>query len=323
MEGVAESHARDRQVRCLSLVVLALFAVLQTEAGAKARPVAKNVVRAAPAGPVQSLHRRSPYVGAMSLDAATGRVLFEDRADVEAYPASVSKLMTLLLVLEDVADGRYALGDRVTATAEVYKAEPSVVGIAPGQSMTVDDLLMALMVKSANDAAIALGVHASGSLDAFVARMNARAAQLGMKNTRYYNPNGLPPKPKNGSKGFNVSTCRDQAKLAMVLVRKPQVFRYTSTKVGEVTDGAGKPLKFINHNNLMVKDKLKVLNPDGSEAIDGLKTGYIDAGGSSIVLTGKRNGKRAIVIVLGSSTSKEREEQAGRMLHDALGSLSW
>ena len=272
---------------------------------------------------VQTAHRRSPYVGAMSLDAKTGRVLFEDNADAEAYPASVTKLMTLLLVLEDVKAGKYTLSTRVTATDAVYRAEPSAVGIRAGQSMTVDDLLLSLMVKSANDAAIALGVHSAGSLDAFVARMNARAAALGMAHTRYHNPNGLPHKTRNGTKAFNVTTCRDQAKLARVLVKMPEVFKYTSVKVGEVTDGAGKPLKFVNHNNLMVKNKLKIINPDGSEAVDGLKTGYIDAGGSSIILTGKRAGKRAIVIVLGSASATERDANAGRLLTDALGALAW
>ncbi len=271
----------------------------------------------------ESPRRRSPYVGAISADAQTGRILFSDNADAEAYPASVTKLMTALLVLEDIRAGRYALTSRVTATAEVYKSEPSAVGLKAGQSMTVDDLLMALMVKSANDAAIALAVNSAGSLEAFLRKMNSRAQALGMTRTRYYNPNGLPPKPKYGVKSFNVTTCRDQLKLALKLVQMPEIFKYTSTKVAEVKDGAGNPLKFVNHNNLMVKDKLKVINPDGSEAIDGLKTGYIDAGGSSIVLTGRRRGKRAIVVVLGSASSKERDDNAGRLMTDALGAVSW
>jgi D-alanyl-D-alanine carboxypeptidase (penicillin-binding protein 5/6) len=182
---------------------------------------------------------------------------------------------------------------------------------------------MALMVKSANDAAIALGVNSAGSLDAFVARMNERAKELGMSKTRYYNPNGLPPKKKYGTKAFNVTTCSDQLKLARRILKMPRILRYTSTKIGEVTDGFGKPLRFVNHNNVLVKDKRKVINPDGKEAVDGLKTGYIDAGGSSIVLTGTRKGKRAIVIVLGSSTSNERDDNAARLLEDALGAIAW
>ena len=271
----------------------------------------------------EAAYRVSPYVGALSANAETGEVLFSPNADAEAYPASVTKLMTALLVLEDVEAGKYTFETRVTATDEVYKSEPSIVGLKAGQSMTVDDLLMALMVKSANDAAIALGVNSAGSLDAFVAKMNARAKELGMSNTRYYNPNGLPPKKKYGTKAFNVTTCSDQLKLARRILKMPRILRYTSTKIGEVTDGFGKPLRFVNHNNVLVKDKRKVINPDGKEAVDGLKTGYIDAGGSSIVLTGTRKGKRAIVIVLGSSTSNERDDNAARLLEDALGAIAW
>lgn len=280
----------------------------------------------------QSTHRASPYVGAISADAKTGRVLFQANADAEAYPASVTKLMTLLLVLEDVEAGKYTLSTRITASEEPTRlSEESWVDLRPGESMTVDDLLTALMVKSANDAAIALGVNSAGSFDKFIERMNTRAAELGMKNTHYYNPNGLPPVSTTSSgkvrrypwKSFNVSTCSDQLKLALELVKKPQVFQYTSQKVASVTDGRGQELRFINHNNLMVKNKQKIFNPDGTEAVDGLKTGYIDAGGSSIVLTGKRGEVRAIVVVLGSSTAKERDEAAGRLLQDALDALSW
>lgn len=272
-------------------------------------------------GPVETAHRRVPYVGAISADAATGRVLFSDRADAEAYPASVTKLMTALLVLEDIKAGKYSLHDKIKATAEVYRCEPSWVGIKVGQSMTVDALLMSLMVKSANDAAIVLGVNSAGSLEAFVNRMNERAKELGMNNTAYYNPNGLPA-PKYGKK-FNRSTASDQLKLALEIIKHPEIFRYTSSKVATVTDGAGKPLSMLNSNRILRMDKFKIINPDGTEAVDGLKTGYINAGGSSIVLTGKRKGKRAIVIVLGSAGSDVREEHASRLMVDALDALVW
>ncbi|MBQ3746175.1 MAG: D-alanyl-D-alanine carboxypeptidase [Kiritimatiellae bacterium] len=276
-------------------------------------------------------HRGSPYVGALAADAKTGRILFEENADAEAYPASVTKLMTLLLVLEDVEAGKYALEDSVTATEDATRlSEASWVDFRPGEKMTVDDLLTALMVKSANDAAVALGVNSAGSFDAFVARMNARAAELGMTRTKYYNPNGLPPVSHANNrvrkypwKSFNVSTCRDQMKLALELAKKPQTFKYTSQKVAAVTDGRGQKLTFVNHNNVMVKNKQKVINPDGSEAVDGLKTGYIDAGGSSVVLTGKRGSARAVVVVLGSNTARERDDSASRLLSDALSALSW
>ena len=277
--------------------------------------------------------RRDPYVGAIAVDAQTGRVIFRDRADAKARPASVTKLMTALIVLEDVAAGKYGFDTVVEATADVNKAEPSWVGVRPGETMTVESLLYALMVQSANDAAIMLGVNSAGSLEGFVARMNARAAQLGMTSTVYFNPNGLPPKRKNGSKDFNVSTCEDLVKLALAILKHPRILKYTSVKVWPATYDGTRPItglnkakqqeqrKFVNHNNVMVKDKLKVFNPDGKEAIDGLKTGYIDAGGSSVVLTGTRDGKRAVVVVLGSDSAKLRDENARRIMIDALGAL--
>lgn len=344
-----------RLLLAFTTIVLAsaVSAAPANRASARKSP-AKRAVAAKAAAPVETAHRKTPYVGAISVDAATGRVLFEDKADAEAYPASVTKLMTLLLVMEDVKAGKYSFDDKVEATADAYLSEPSSVGIRVGEKMSVRDLCAALVVESANDAAIVLGVHSAGSFDAFVARMNARAAELGMKNTKYYNPNGLPPvSVVNGRqrrypwKSFNVSTARDQMILARSLVADPDVLALTSIKTCDLiktADGfrtsvtrrtnepntptapaAGETIvkKMLNHNNVMVKDKLKIFNPDGAEAVDGLKTGYIDAGGSSIVLTGKRKDKRVIVVVLGSSSSNERDKAARRLLSDALGSLAW
>ena len=337
------------------LLVLAAIAVAFSASAAKPKkPVAKKTpaktaVVAKAAAPVETAHRKAPYVGAISVDAATGRVLFEDKADAEAYPASVTKLMTLLLVMEDVKQGKYGFDDKVEATADAYKSEPSWVGIKAGEKMSVRDLCAALMVESANDAAIVLGVHSAGSFDAFIARMNARAAELGMKGTKYYNPNGLPPNAAKRYpwKSFNVSTARDQMILARQLVKMPEVMKLTSIRTCDliktadgyrvaVTRRTNEPTvetapaegekvvkQLRNHNNVMRMDKLKILNPDGAEAVDGLKTGYIDAGGSSIVLTGSRKSKRAIVVVLGSSSAKERDANARRLLSDALGSLAW
>ena len=303
---------------------------------------------AAPSAPVQTKYRRTPYVGAIAVDADSGRAIFSDSADAPAYPASVTKLMTLLLVIEDVHGGKYAFDDKVTATPDVYRCEPSWVGIKAGEKMTVRDLCYALMVESANDAAIALGVHSAGSFDGFVARMNARAAELGMSGTKYYNPNGLPPNSTKRYpwKSFNVTTASDQARLACQMLKMPEVLEFTSVKTCDLVktaDGfrvfvtrrvnspeaktelaAGEKLvtTMRNHNNVMVKDKLKVRNPDGSEAVDGLKTGYIDAGGSSVVLTGKRGGKRVVVVVLGSSSAAERDAAAALRLEDALDALT-
>ena len=349
---------------CAGLAVLSATAAPKRAVARKSAPVRRSAEVAKPAAPVQTAHRRSPYVGAISCGerlqtyrtpdgkTLTRKVwvqLTEDNADAEAYPASVTKLMTLLLVAEDVRAGKYAYDTRVAATADAYRSEPSWVGIRVDEKMSVRDLCAALMVESANDAAIVLGVHSAGSFGAFVDRMNARAAELGMTRTRYYNPNGLPPNSAKRYpwKNFNVSTARDQMLLARTLVKMPEVLAFTSIKTCDLVKtedgyrvsvtrmvndqnrptaaGSGEIIvkQMCNHNNVMVKDKLKVFNPDGKEAVDGLKTGYIDAGGSSVVLTGTRKGKRAIVVVLGSASSQERDANARRLLEDALGTIAW
>ena len=331
------------------LLVLTAPAAVRQGSGVRKATAKRAAQQEVVSAPVQGAHRRSPYVGAISVNAETGDVIFSDNADAEAYPASVTKLMTLLLVMEDVKAGKYSLDAAVEATADAYKSEPSWVGIKVGEKMSVRDLCMALMVESANDAAIVLGVHSAGSFDAFVARMNARAAELGMKSTKYFNPNGLPPNASKRYpwKSFNVSTARDQVRLAQTLVKMPEVLSFTSVKTCDliktkdgfrvsVTRRANEPIRetavaageklvkqMCNHNNVMVKDARKVFNPDGKEAVDGLKTGYIKDGGWSVVLTGARKGKRAIVVVLGSASSKERDDHARRLLVDALGSMAW
>lgn len=324
-------------------VVLTALALLVSAGAEAARPPARP--RAVPARPAAAKpaapapvnpYRKSPYVGALVLEAETGRVLFADKADEKAYPASVTKLMTAFLVLDEVKAGRLRLSDPVTASQtttreDVWLRQPSCTGLKVGAQMTVDELLKALMVNSANDAAIFLAEKCCGTREAFVARMNAKAQSLGMTRTAYYNPNGLPPAPTAKDRNFNASTCNDQAKLAQALLRThPEILNYTSLKTWKptclgvpLTDAKGNPITWVNHNNVMVKNVYKVMNGDGTEAADGLKTGYIDAGGSSVVLTGKRNGRRAIVIVLGSSSARERDEKARHLLSDALDSFGF
>ena len=332
--------------RRTAISAFAVFAAVVACAAPAKKPASAS--RRAAAAPVQTAHRRSPYVGAICADAATGRILSTDNADAEAYPASVTKLMTLFLVLEDVHAGKYDLDSRAVATPDVNRCEASWIGIKVGESMSIRDLCLALMVESANDAAIVLAVNSAGSFDDFIARMNSRAAELGMTKTRYYNPNGLPPNATKRYpwKSFNVSTAADQLKLALAILKFPEALEFTSVKTcdlvktkggyrASVTRRVNEPLRrtelapgesivknLCNHNNVMVKDKLKVINPDGSEAVDGLKTGFIEAGGSSVLLTGRRGGRRAIVVVLGSYSKYERDDAAAELLEDALDAIS-
>jgi len=280
-----------------------------------------------------------PYVGAISADADTGRILFTDRADKKGYPASVTKLMTVLLVVEDVEGGKYSFSDRAEASQFAVSQEPSSVGLKPGQTMTIEDLCKSIMVKSANDAAVVLaeyaGLHGadavapkpgakpgqSGEYEAFLARMNARAKELGMANTLYASANGLPPKKDRQGKmlrEFDSSTAGDLLKLARATIKHPKILEWTSLAKATVTDGSGKDLELYNHNNFLAgsRDTPKIAG------CDGLKTGYTDASGSSIVLTATRNGRRAIVVVLSSAGRKLRDDNAARLMNDALGAIS-
>ena len=330
-----------------AISAFAVFAAVVACAAPAKKPV--SAARRVAAAPVQTAHRRSPYVGAICADAATGRILSSENADAEAYPASVTKLMTLFLVLEDVRAGKYDLDSMAVATPDVNRCEASWIGIKVGESMSIRDLCLTLMVESANDAAIVLAVNSAGSFDGFIDRMNTRAAELGMTGTRYYNPNGLPPNSSRRYpwKSFNVTTAADQLKLALALLKIPETLEFTSVKTcdlvktkggyrASVTRRVNEPQRrtelapgesivksLCNHNNVMVKDKQKIFNPDGREAVDGLKTGYIDAGGSSVVITGTRAGKRAVAVVLGSASAKERDENAAHLISDALGALAW
>ncbi len=286
---------------------------------------------------VKSDVRRTPYQGAISVEVNNGRVLFEDRADLKCCPASVTKLMTLLLVLEDMHALKYSPVDEVTATVRCTREKPSVCGLKPGMKMSVDELIFAMIVHSANDAAVLLAENSTarnagreiegGDLQAFVVRMNEKAKALGMNSTKFVTPNGYPP-PYGSGRPYDTSTARDLSKLAMALVKYNEIYRWTSAKtytMKTIKNKEGKPVKFLNHNNILRQDKKKILNSKGESAVDGLKTGYAEYCGSSIILTGKPGKdslRRAIVVVVGSETSKLRDQHARRLMVDALGELS-
>ena len=282
------------------------------------------LIAAVAAAPVQTEYRRTPYVGAIAVNAANGEVIRRDNEQRECYPASCTKLMTARLALKEVAAGRLSLDDRLTQSEVSFREKPSWIGIPVGKSVSVRDGFKALMVQSANDVAVMFAERIGGSVTNFVAMMNAEAARLGMVRTVYASPNGYPP-PKGSKRGFDRSTAADLARLAKALIDEfPQILEYTSQEMitipGVLTKEGGL-LQMYNHNNLLVGNKKTGIRK--MPEVDGLKTGYHDAGGSSIVLTGRRNGKRAIVVVVGSSSAAQRDESAGVFLSDALGALDW
>jgi len=259
------------------------------------------------AAPLQVISR-NPYSGAIAIDAATGRVLFEDDADARAYPASVTKLMVLLVLLDAVESGRLNLGEPVRVTAQASKIGGSQVYLKEREVFPVDELLYALIVESANDAAVALAVHYAGSKDAFVELMNARAREIGMNGTIFRSVHGLPP---GRGQLPDVSTPRDIAKLCWELLKKPNALKYTSTRLRPFRADAAEPFMMVNHNRLL----------KSTEGCDGLKTGYFHAAGYSIAATATKKGKRVIAIVLGAENAKVRNAKAKEMLARGLQEL--
>ncbi len=241
---------------------------------------------------------QEPYAAALVLDAANGETLFARNADKPIYPASVLKLMVLLVTLDHVEKGYITLDDMVPVTVEAYKMGGSQVYLDPKEQFSVNDMLYALMIQSANDAAVALATYVAGSKERFVELMNQQARHLGMEHTHFYSVHGLPPAT---GQQVDVSTARDLGKLALALAKRPLVFTYTGVKVRDFRGG-----QFVmrNHNHLLEK----------VEGCDGFKTGYFNAAGFSIIATAKRRGRRIIAIVMGSADPKVRDTQATELL---------
>lgn len=244
---------------------------------------------------------RTPYVGAIVVDAASGDVIFEENADARAYPASVTKLMTFFVVMDRVVAGQLTLDAPVTVSAEAAKTGGSQVYLKQGEVFTIDDLLYALMISSANDAAVALAVHVAGSKEAFVELMNQKARELGLTNTVFRSPHGLPP---GRGQEPDVTTARDLAALSRALINHEHVLNYSSVKVRMLREKSASPFEMRNHNHLLGK----------VAGVDGLKTGFYTAAGFSLSATAGRNGRRVIAVVLGSETSKMRDLKVAELL---------
>jgi len=245
---------------------------------------------------------RDPWLGAIVLDATTGKVLYEDQADAKGYPASVLKLMDLLIILEKIEQKQLSLQDQVPVSAKASHTGGSRVWLADKESFTVDEMLYALMVQSANDAAVALAEKVAGSTDGFIELMNRRAKELGMASTVFHSVHGLPP---GKGQEHDITTARDLSLLCRELLKHGDTLRYTSTREHPFRPNvAGKTIQMRTHNHLL----------GHVEGCDGLKTGYITQSGYSIAVTAARHGQRVIVVVLDSTTMKVRDAKAAGLV---------
>ena len=249
----------------------------------------------AAAGAALELHAPS----AILMDAATGTVLYEKNADERREPASVTKVMTLLLVMEALDAGQIGWDEPVTASAAAAAKGGSQIYLEEGEQLSMDEMLKAVVVSSANDCAAALAEHVAGSEAAFVGRMNARAAELGMTNTHFVNCTGLDDEPEARE---HLSTARDIALMSRELLQHPEIRRYTTIWTDTVRNGA---FGLSNTNKLVRFYK----------GTTGLKTGYTSRAGHCLSASAERDGLELIAVVLGGDSSTHRFEDAKALLN--------
>ncbi|HEY9159298.1 D-alanyl-D-alanine carboxypeptidase family protein [Candidatus Binatus sp.] len=241
---------------------------------------------------------QGPYTEACVLEPVTGTVIFEANDHTPWPTASLAKMMLMLIVAEKIHDGSLKLTDNVTTSRKAAEMGGSQVYLKEGETFSLDDMMKAVVVHSANDASVAVAEYIAGSTDAFVVMMNQKAAALGMKDSHYYSVHGLPPARGQSA---DVASAYDQAILARELIKYPDVLRWSSIDTAPFRAGTF-TLRNTNH---LVRTY---------PGCDGLKTGFYDKAGFNVVATAKRGDLRLVAVVLGSQHKLTNFKQASEML---------
>lgn len=249
-------------------------------------------------GPAEPASLTGKFASAIVVDADLDLVLVETNARDRRQPASMLKMMTELLVLEHVAEGDLALDDLVTVSARSSRMGGSQVYLKHGEEFTVEELLKALAIHSANDAAVALAEHLAGSVEAFIDLMDMRAKDLGMVDSEFHSVHGLPPGYRQKP---DLTTAYDLAILAQELIKHPNALEWASTPTAPFRGGE---FTLYNPNKLV----------GNYRGLDGLKTGYTGGAGFCVTATAIQKGKRLISVVMGCPTDKDRATETTRLL---------
>ncbi len=235
-----------------------------------------------------------PVASSIMVDAVTGEVISSSNADVSTYPASLTKMMTLYLLFDALKRGQIKLTDSITFSDHAASQDATNLAVSAGAKIKVETAILAVVVRSANDAATAIGEEIAGSEWAFAKTMTQTARALGMKNTTYRNANGLPNPEQR-------TTARDQAILGVALLRDfPEYYHYFAAERFSY-----RGVQYAGHNRVLNK-----LN-----GADGIKTGYIRASGFNLVSSAEQNGRRLVGVVLGGSTPYLRDKQMVAMMN--------
>jgi D-alanyl-D-alanine carboxypeptidase len=243
--------------------------------------------------PYLEVPRYEPKNTAIVMDARTGEILYSERSDSPRYPASVTKVMTFYLVFDALSSGKLHLDDQVVISPLAASQPPTKLGLRPGETISVQNALYGMAVHSANDMAMALAERVGGTESRFAQMMNLKAQQLGMANTHFVNPNGLPD-------SRHISSAHDIAVLTRALLRDfPQYYYIFGTQ-----EFTYRGRTYVNTNHLLGK----------MAGVDGVKTGFTNAAGFNLDASAMRNGHRLIAVVMGSSSGSVRNADVENLL---------
>ena len=235
---------------------------------------------------------------AILLEPTSGEILYEKNSKEKFAPASVTKVMTMLLTMEAVDSGKIKLSDKVTCSENAKKMGGSTMLLDTGEVRTVEELLKGVGIASGNDAAVALAEYLGGSEEASVVMMNTRAKELGMNDTTFKNCNGLPAEG-------HVSTANDISIMSRELLKHPTILKYTGTYMETISEGRKSPIELVNHNKLVRFFK----------GCDGLKTGYTEEAKYCISATSVREGVRVLAVIMGAPSYKIRNRDASMLMN--------
>ncbi|MEG2250877.1 MAG: D-alanyl-D-alanine carboxypeptidase family protein [Bacilli bacterium] len=234
---------------------------------------------------------------AIMIEASTGNVIFEKNPNEKLHPASMTKIMTMLLVMEAIDDSVIRWDEMVTVSANASGMGGSQILLETNEKMTVEDLFKGVAIASGNDAAVALAEKIAGSEDVFVGMMNKKAKELGLENTNFKNPHGL-------DATNHYSTAKDMSILAKELIKHEKVLKYTSIYETYLRENLDTKIWLVNTNKLVRFYK----------GVDGLKTGFTEGAGYCLTTTAKKNEMRLITVVMGSETATVRNAETTEML---------
>ena len=238
---------------------------------------------------------------AILIEASTGKIIYEKNADEKLVPASMTKMMSMLLIMESLEKGIIKWDQVIQVSEKASSMGGSQILLETGEKMSVKDLFKGVAIASGNDAVVALAEAVAGTVDAFVNMMNEKAKQLGLKNTSFKNPHGL-------DTADHYSSARDMSLIAKELVKHEKIFEFTSVYEDYLRENTDRKIWLVNTNKL-------VRFYDG---VDGLKTGFTEGAGYCLTATAKKDGMRIIAVAMGEPSSKERNKEISEMLDYAF-----